>query len=344
MTTLTLAIVARLENEAAGKAAQKRGDVMTRFRTLCLGVAALIAASTYASAQSYPNQTVRIVVPFTAGSATDILARIVGDKLAERWGQQVVIDNRPGVAGTASVARSAADGYTLMLTSNGHTITALTNKNLPFDPMKDFAGITQVASVPLVLIVNPNLAAKSVKEFIDLAKAKPGTLNFASPGVTSTTFIAGTLFKKSANIDIVHVPYKGAPESVTAVIRGDSHMYFTPSNVGADLIQAGQVRAIAVSTAKRLPILPDVPTIVEAGLPSFSYDSWFGLMMPANGDPAVVGKINRDTVQVLQMPDVQEKLARQGVVPVFNKTPAEFDAIIKQDAARFTELLKDSIN
>ncbi len=317
---------------------------MTRFRTLCLGVAALIAASTYASAQNYPNQTVRIVVPFTPGSATDILARIVGEKLTERWGQQVVIDNRPGVAGTASAAKSAPDGYTLMLTSNGHTVAALTNKNLPFDPVKDFSGITQVASVPLVLIVNPGLPAKNVKEFIDLAKTKPGTLNFASPGVTSTTFIAGALFKKNADIDIVHVPYKGAPESVTAVIRGDSHMYFTPSNVGAELIQAGQVRAIAVSTAKRLANLPDVPTVAEAGVPSFAYDSWFGLMMPANGPPAVVEKINRDVVQILQMPDVQDKLAKQGVVPVFNKTPAEFDAIIKQDTARYTEVLKDLIN
>ena len=317
---------------------------MTRFRTLCLGVAALFAASAHASAQNYPDQVVRIVVPFTAGSATDILARIVGEKLTERWGQQVVIDNRPGVAGTASVARSAPDGYTLMLTSNGHTVAALTNKNLPFDPIKDFSGITQVASVPLVLIVNPSLPAKSVKEFIDLAKTKPGTMNFASPGVTSTTFIAGALFKKNANIDIVHVPYKGAPELVTAVIRGDSHMYFTPSNVGAELMQAGQVRAIAVSTSKRLANLPDVPTVAEAGVPSFAYDSWFGLMMPANGPPAVVEKINRDVVQILQMPDVQDKLAKQGVVPMFNKTPAEFDAIIKQDTARYTEVLKDLIN
>jgi tripartite-type tricarboxylate transporter receptor subunit TctC len=317
--------------------------MMTRLRTLCLGIAALLAASTYALAQTYPNQAVRIVVPFTAGSAADILARIVGDKLAERWSQQVIIENRPGVAGTASVARSAPDGYTLMLTSNGHTVAALTNKDLPFDPVKDFSGITQVASVPLVMIVNPSLSAKNVKEFIDLAKAKPGTMNFASPGVTSTTFIAGALFKKNADIDIIHVPYKGAPESVMAVIRGDSHMYFTPSNVGADLVQSGQVRAIAVSTAKRLPTLPDVPTIAESGLPNFAYDSWFGLMMPAKGEPAVAEKINRDTVQALQMPDVQEKLSRQGVLAVFNKTPAEFDAIIKQDTARFTEVLKDAI-
>ncbi len=317
---------------------------MKLLRVLGLGIAASLAGIGSVAAQNYPNQAVRIIVPFTPGSSADILARIIGEKLAERWSQQVVIENRPGVAGTASVAKSAPDGYTLMLTSNGHTVAALTNKNLPFDPVKDFSGITQVASVPLVLIVNPSLPAKTVKEFIDLAKAKPGTMNFASPGVTSTTFIAGALFKKSAGIDLVHVPYKGAPESVTAVIRGDSHMYFTPSNVGADLVQSGQVRAIAVSTAKRLPTLPNVPTVAESGLPSFAYDSWFGMMMPAGAPPAVLEKVNRDTVQVLQMPDVQDKLSKQGVLVVFNKTPAEFDAIIKSDTARFTEVLKDAIN
>jgi tripartite-type tricarboxylate transporter receptor subunit TctC len=177
-----------------------------------------------AQAQNYPNQVVRIVVPFSAGSATDILARAVAEKLSDRWSQQVVVENRPGIGGTTSVAKSAPDGYTLMLTSNGHTVAGVVNKNLQFDPVKDFAGITQVATVPLVLIINPDLPAKTVKEFIELAKAKPGTLNFASPGLGSTTFIAGALFKTTAKIDIVHVPYKGAPESVTSVIRGDSQM------------------------------------------------------------------------------------------------------------------------
>ncbi len=303
----------------------------------------MLLAGTGVFAQGFPTQTVRIVVPFTAGSATDILARIVGDKLAERWDQQVIIENRPGIAGTAAVAKSTADGHTLMVTSNGHTIAALTNKALPFDPVKDFSGITQLASVPLVLIVNPSLPAKSVQELIALAKAKPGTLNFASPGVSSTTFIGGALFKKMANIDIVHIPYKGAPELVTAVIRGDSHLYFTPSNVGADLVQSGQVRALAVATAKRIPTLPDVPTVSESGLPDYSYDSWFGLMMPANGPKSVIDKINKDVVAILQQPEVQQRLAKAGVVAVYNNDAAEFDAIIKKDATRYTELLRDQI-
>ena len=295
-----------------------------------------------AQAQNYPNQVVRIVVPFSAGSATDILARALAEKLSERWGQQVVVENRPGIPGTTSVAKSAPDGYTLMLTSNGHTVASVVNKNLQFDPVKDFVGITQVASVPLVLIVNPDLPAKTVKELIELAKAKPGALNFASPGLASTTFIAGALFKTAAKIDVVHVPYKGAPESLTSVIRGDSHMYFTPANTGAELIQAGKVRALAVATAQRIPMIPDTPTLAEAGLTDFSYDSWFGLLAPARTPPAIVEKINRETIAILQQPELQERLARQGGVTVVYSAPAQFDEIIKNDSARYGQIFKEA--
>lgn len=295
-----------------------------------------------AQAQNYPNQVVRIVVPFSAGSATDILARALAEKLSERWGQQVVVENRPGIPGTTSVAKSAPDGYTLMLTSNGHTVASVVNKNLQFDPVKDFVGITQVASVPLVLIVNPDLPAKTVKELIELAKAKPGALNFASPGLASTTFIAGALFKTAAKIDVVHVPYKGAPESLTSVIRGDSHMYFTPANTGAELIQAGKVRALAVATAQRIPMIPDTPTLAEAGLTDFSYDSWFGLLAPAGTPPAIVEKINRETIAILQQPELQERLARQGGVTVVYSAPAQFDEIIKNDSARYGQIFKEA--
>jgi tripartite-type tricarboxylate transporter receptor subunit TctC len=317
---------------------------MKTRRTGGLAIAALLIAlsSAPAQGQNYPNQVVRIVVPFSAGSATDILARAVADKLSERWSQQVVVENRPGIAGTTSVAKSAPDGYTLMLTSNGHTVAGVVNKNLQFDPVKDFVGITQVASVPLVLIINPDLPAKTVKEFIELAKAKPGALNFASPGLGSTTFIAGALFKTTAKIDIVHVPYKGAPESVTSVIRGDSHMYFTPANVGSELIQAGKVRALAVATAKRIPTMPDTPTLAEAGLSDFSYDSWFGLLAPAGTPSAIIDKINRDTIAILQRPELQEQLARQGGVTVVYSAPAQFDEIIKNDTARYGQIFKEA--
>jgi tripartite-type tricarboxylate transporter receptor subunit TctC len=291
------------------------------------------------AAASYPNQMVRIVVPFSAGSATDIRARTGGERLQERWGQQVIVENRPGAAGTGSVARAAADGYTLMVTSNGHTVVGLLNKNLPFDPLKDFSGVTQIASVPLVLIVYPELPAKTLQEFIALAKSKPGQLNFASPGLGSTTFIAGALFRHAAGIDLQHVPYRGAPESVTSVIRGDSHMYFTPANVGVDLIRTGKARALAVTTRARLPQLPEVPTFAEAGLPGFTYDSWFGLMAPAGVPKPILEKASRDVGQTLDAADLRTRLAGQGITAISN-TPDAFDGIIRSDAARFADLFK----
>jgi tripartite-type tricarboxylate transporter receptor subunit TctC len=294
-----------------------------------------------ASAQTYPSQQpVRIVVPFSAGSATDILARIVADKLGEKWKSNVVVENRPGLPGTTTVAKSPADGYTLMLTSNGHTIAGVINKNLSFDPVKDFVGITPVASVPVVLIVPPDSPAKTVKEFIDYAKANPGKLNFASPGLGSSTFIAAALFKEAAKIDMVHVPYKGAPEAVTSVVRGDTQMYFTPINVGVELVQAGKVRAIAVATGERNPTMKDVPTIAESGLPGFKYDSWFGLLAPAATPKDIVEKINRDLVEILKTDAIKASFAAQGVDPMPMAADA-FTKLIASDTAKLAEIFKD---
>ncbi|MFN3349747.1 Bug family tripartite tricarboxylate transporter substrate binding protein [Pseudorhodoplanes sp.] len=317
---------------------------MRKVKAVLIAAAAGLAVlSAPAQAQQgYPTQLVRIVVPFSAGSATDLLARAVAEKLGEKWKQQVIVENRPGIAGTASVAKSAADGYTLMLTSNGHTVAGALNKALPFDPVKDFAGITPVASVPLVLIVNPELPAKSLKEFIDLAKAKPGTMNFASPGLGSTTFIAGALFKDAAKIDVVHVPFKGAPEANMSVVRGDAHMYFTPANTAVELVRSGKVRALAVATDKRLADMPDVPTLKEAGLPDFSYESWFGLLAPAGTPAPVIDKINKDVVEILQDKAVQERMAKQGGVTVVTSTPKQFDETIKSDTARYTKIFQDA--
>lgn len=312
---------------------------MPTLRWALLGAAALTLANFGVSAQApYPNQVVRIVVPFSAGSATDLLARAISDKLSEKWKQQVVIENRPGLAGTTSAAKSPADGYTLMLTSNGHTVAGAINKNLQFDPVKDFAGITPVATIPLVLIINPDIPAKNVKEFIDLAKAKPGSMNFASPGLGSTTFIAGALFRQNAGINLVHVPYKGAPESNMSVVRGDSHMYFTPANTALELMQSGKVRALAVATAKRVPSMPDVPTLAESGLSNFSYDSWFGLMAPAGTPKAIIDKINKDTVESLTDSALQDRMAKQGGVVVIHSSPAKFDEIIRSDTDRYGKI------
>ena len=317
---------------------------MTKLRIFRLGVVALVAATfaldAPASAQNFPNQRVTITVPFGAGSVTDILARIVADEASRRWGQQVVVENRPGLAGTVGAAKAAPDGHTLMLTSNGHTVAGLVNKNLPFDPVKDFAGITRVSSAPLYLIINPDVPAKNLKELIDLAKAKPGTLNFSSPGLASTTFIAGALFRKAAGINLVHVPFKSAPDAVTAVVRGDAQMYFAPVNLSKEMAAAGKVRAIASVTAQRIPEMPDVPTFKEAGL-DFVYDSWFGLMTQAAVPRDLVTKLNKDLVAIINSPEVKDKLAKQFVIGVTD-TPEQFDKIIRDETAHLTEVFKEA--
>jgi tripartite-type tricarboxylate transporter receptor subunit TctC len=303
-------------------------------------VASLVGASPAASEQAYPNQVVRIVVPFSAGSITDGLARILADKLAEVWKQQVIVENRPGLPGTTGVAKSPPDGYTLMLTSNGHTIAGAINKNIQFDPVKDFAGVARVASVPLVAIVPPEFAAKTLKDFITLAKEKPGQLNFSSAGVASTSYLSAEIFKQDAKINIVHIPYKGAPEATTAVIRNDAQMYFAPIPATQELSSTGKVRAIAINSAKRVPQLPDVPTIAET-LPNYKYESWFGVLAPAGTPQPILTKVSEDIAKVLEMPDVKEKLLAQGSIPA-PTTPSEFDVINKSDTERYGKILKEA--
>ena len=314
---------------------------MLRLRALPLAVAVVMAATLGAHAQTYPNQVVRFVVPFSAGSITDGLARIIAEKLKEMWKQDVIVENRPGLPGTTSVAKSPADGYTLMLTSNGHTIAGVINKGIQFDPVKDFAGVTQVASVPLVMIVPPDFPAKTVKEFVALAKEKPGQLNFSSAGVASTSFLSCEIFRQVADLKLVHVPYKGAPEAVTAVVRGDAQMYFAPIPNAIELRAGNKVQVVAINSDKRVEQLPDVPTVAEAGLPSFKYNSWFGVLAPAGTPKAVLDKASQDIAKVLQMPDVREKMIKQGSIPLAS-TPAQFDAIIKSDTERYGKLLRDA--
>ena len=314
---------------------------MKAIRTLLMGVFAIVAASAAAFAQGdYPNQRVTIIVPFGAGSVTDIMARIIADDLGRRWNQNVIVENRPGLQGTVAVAKAAPDGYTLMLTSNGHTVAGLVNKNLTFDPVKDFAGITRVCSSPLMLITHPDVPAKTVKDILALAKSKPGALNFSSAGLASTTFIAGAQFRKTAGINIVHVPFKSAPDAVTAVVRGDAQLYFAPVNLSKEMVEGGKVNAIASATAQRMAEMPDVPTFTEAGLP-FVYDSWFGLMTQAAVPRAIIQKINKDVTDSLRSPETMAKLKAQFVIPVTD-TPEAFDEIIRKETANLTEVLKEA--
>jgi tripartite-type tricarboxylate transporter receptor subunit TctC len=313
-------------------------------RVFSLALAALIGAvvgtTVRASAQSYPQQVVHLVVPFSAGSITDGLARIIADKLSELWKQQVVVENRPGLPGTTAVAKSAPDGYTLMLTSNGHTIASAINKSIQFDPVKDFSGVTRVAAVPLVAIVPPDFPANTVKEFITRAKEKPGQLNFSSAGVASTSYLSAEIFKQDAKIDILHIPYKGAPEATTAVIRNDAQLYFAPIPATQDLSGSGKVKAIGINSAQRVPQLPQVPTIAET-LPQYKYESWFGVLAPAGTPREIVNKVSEDIAKVLRMDDVRDKLLAQGSIPA-PTTPAEFDAINKADTERYGKILRDA--
>ncbi len=298
---------------------------------------ALAQTSSVNPAQPFPGQTVRIVVPVSAGSTADILARTLADKLAPAWNQNVIVENRPGVAGTASVAKAAADGTTIMLTANGHAAIGSLNKNLSFDPVQDLVGVAQVASIPLVLVVPLGLPATTLEDVIALAKAKPGMLNFASAGLGSTSYLAGEVFKRTANVDINHVPYKGA-ESLTSIVRGDTHLNFVPVTVALELIQAGKLRPVAVVSRNRISTLPDIPTFGEAGLPEFVYDAWFGLLAPAKTPRPIIDRIGRETGKILQHPDIKTRLSQQGVEIVF-KPSDQFDDMIRADISRFDKLL-----
>jgi tripartite-type tricarboxylate transporter receptor subunit TctC len=310
------------------------------FLTAAAAAIALAGMAPMAQAQdaaTYPNRGVTLVVPFSAGSMTDILARSVAEKLSERWKQTVVIENRPGIAGTAGVAKAPADGYTLMLTSNGHAVLKAVNPNIAFDPVKDFVAVSQVASTPSILIVPPDGPTRTLKDLIDAAKAKPGALNYSSAGLGSSTGIAAELFKQVTGTNLVVVPHRGLPESQTAVIRGDVAMAFTFFNVGGDLIQGGKLRAVAVTGAKRMSQLPDVPTFAEAGLPEFTYDSWFGIMAPAGTPKAIVEKISQDVAAALQAPDMKARFDPQGAELV-SSSPEKFGEVLRGDTERYAPL------
>lgn len=312
--------------------------MMAILRMFWLAAAVLAASFAPASAQNYPTQRVTIVVPFGAGSVTDITARVLADELAKKWGQQVIVENRPGLAGTAAVAKAAPDGNTLILTSNGHTVASLVSKNLTFDPLKDFVGITRVSASPLSLIVNTEVPAKDLKELIAYAKANPGKLNFSSPGLASTTFIAGALFSKAAGINLVHIPFKSVPEAVSAVLRGDAHMYFAPTNVAKEQGEAGKVRVVGSVTPQRLAETPNTPTFKDQGL-DYVYDAWFGLMAPAGVPKDIVAKVNRDVIEILKSPSVQAKLKAQFLVSHAD-TPEQFDKILRDETAKNAEAFK----
>ena len=294
-------------------------------------------AQTAAPGAAFPSQLVKIIVPFSAGSQTDILARGYADELGKRWKHDVIVENRPGLAGTSSVAKSAPDGYTLLLVSNGHAMIQSLNRNPSFDPIKDFVAVARVATIPGIMVVPPENAPKTLKELIEQAKANPGKLNYASAGLGSASSIGAELLKSAAGLDIVHVPHKGLPESHTSIMRGDAVLFMTFYSAGGDLIESGRMRAIAVTTAKRTAVLPNVPTMQEAGLPGYSYDPWFGILAPAGTPRPIIDQISADIAAVSKIPAFNARFAKLGV-DVTTSTPGAFDTIVKADTDRFLKI------
>ena len=312
-----------------------------KTRLVCIAVLLAAAALVQPAAAQYPNQMVRIVVPFGAGSNTDAQARILADKLSTMWKQQVIVANRPGIAGTAGVAKSAPDGYTLMLTSSGHPVANVISPAAPFDPVKDFAGVTQVSAISASLVVPPELPANNLKELIALFQKNPGKMNFGSAGTASTSYLAGEIFKQVAKVDLVHVPYKGTPDAMNSIMRNDTQLYFASPTYAPEMITTKRIKVLAVSGEKRVPRFPDVPTAKESGLPGYVYESWFGVMAPAGTPSAILNKVSADIASVLRMPDVVKAIDNQGLV-VVTQSPAEFDKLIASEAQRYGRILREA--
>jgi tripartite-type tricarboxylate transporter receptor subunit TctC len=299
---------------------------------------------TGASAQPFPSKPIRIIVPFTPGSATDTMARPVADKLSSALGQQVLVENRPGAGGTIGIgalAKSPPDGYTLAVISTGHVVNPVLYASLPYDTLKDFSGVAPLAGQPSVLVVSPGLGVRSVKELVAMAKEKPGQLNYATAGVGSAAHISAEKFRMAAGIDALHVPLKGSPESVTETMGGRTHYTWTPLTTAVGQIRGGQLLALAVSTGKRSAALPDVPTIGEAGYPRGEFNFWVGMLAPAGTPREVLNRLNAEIQRALAAPDMQERLAKLGAEPL-SMSPEQFDSFLKEEYAVLGEVMRAS--
>jgi len=302
----------------------------------------LVAASAFA--QDYPSKPIRIVLGFSAGSTTDILARTVGQKMSEAWGQPVVVENRPSAGGVVAgntVATATPDGYTLLVVSAGHAATAAMFSKLPYDTLRDFAGVSRIANVPSILVISPSLGVKSVKDLVAVAKAKPGQLNFSSPGVGSANHLAGELFKTLAGVQATHVPYKGIPEAMSAVVSNDVQFNFSPLLNVLPLTREGKLVPLATTTGKRSAALPELPTLEEAGVAGYVFDPWFGLLAPAKTPRPVLVKLSQEVTRIVDLPDVKERLRGLGADPA-PTAPEEFDRYIQSEVAKFQKIVKDA--
>ena len=309
----------------------------------CMMAAGLALAAAGACAQAYPVKPIRMMVPFPAGGGSDTMGRALGQKLTERLGQSVVIENRPGAGGSIGadvVAKAAPDGYTILLGSTSELVQyPNVNPKIPYDPMRDLAPITLVGTVPLVLVIHPSLPAKTVKDLVALAKARPGEINFGSAGNGSTTHLAVELFILMTGARMTHVPYKGSPQAVTDLVAGNVQLGIPTMPAALGFIKAGRVRALGVSSGKRTPVLPDVPTMREAGVTEYETDLWTGVLAPAGTPPAVLTRLHAEIVHALGLPDVKDTLGRQGAVPA-SSSPQEFSNYMRAELTKWARVVK----
>jgi tripartite-type tricarboxylate transporter receptor subunit TctC len=309
---------------------------------LALPGAALAQDPSTRSGQAWPAKPIRMIVPFTTTAASDVLSRIVGQRLSEIYGQQVVVDNRPGAGGLigSDITRHAApDGYTLAMVGQPHLSNALLREEKPYDPLKEFTAITLVASTPNIIVVGRTVTAKNIPELIALAKAKPGALNYGSAGVGSSSHLAGALFVSKAGINVVHVPFRQGADSRSALIAGTIHFYVYPLPAIMNMVKAGTIRPLAVATAKRAEALPDVPTSAEAGFGAYRSESWFGIIGPRGLPKRIVERVNADTASVLKEPVTRERIVLQGAEPRFG-SPGDFEKMQREEYAELGALIK----
>ena len=312
----------------------------SRFAIAAFAVCVCAAAP----AQDYPNRPLRFIVAFSAGGAADLLARTLGQKVAERWGQPVVIDNRAGAGGVIGMqiaAHAPADGYTLLMgSSSTMAIVPALYADLSYDPVKSYAPVTEAALVPIILVVHSSVPARTIEELVQYAKARPGQLTYASSGAGATPHISGELFRRMAGIELVHVPYKGGGEAVAAVLGGQVQMSFGAVSTALPHMKTGRLRGLGVTSLKRLSAAPDIPTIAESGLPGYEVVQWFGVFMPAGTPSAIVARLNRELRNVLALPEIRDRYSAQGVEPTSN-TPEEFAAYVKAEVVKWNKLLRE---
>ena len=322
-----------------------RVPLMTRFFRIFPDVLCVLCGTTLvnvAFAQNWPTRSLRVVVPFTAGSATDTIARMVVERLSTQLGHNFVVENRPGAGGTIGVgvvARAEPDGHTILVHSSSHTVTPSTYSSLPYDTLRDFSGITPLANLPNVLVISPSKGLRSVKDLVTLAKAKPGSLTYASAGAGSATQLNAERFRLGAGFDAVHVPFKGTPEALTDVIAGRVDYYFCPVISVLQFIKEGKLLALAAGSSKRSSVLPDVVTTLEAGIPNSDYNFWVGMIVPAKTPRDIVNKLHQNTLKALQAPELRERTGKMGA-ELLPLSPTEFDAYIRKEIAANATLVK----